>query len=407
MIPKDSEITNFNEEDLKNNSEEVFELIHSTSHSLLYRMRKDGKYFIVKQSVTADEDGRKILRREYEISIGLSHPNIIDVYEYRADPDSHDSIVMEYVEGRTLSEFLAESPSLKTRKRIFLELLDAVDYLHQHRIIHNDIKPGNIIISRNGDRLKLIDLGLSDTDMHYALRSMGFTKGFSAPELIAEGRSDFRSDIYSIGMIGRLLFGSKFRHIFKKCLHEKPEKRYADIRSLRTSWERNRRKWMILLIMLCAGIITGGIWFVFDIQKQRLSDLEGTIASQSATLERQLEINQQLNQSYLNVKDSLNMIIYDLSRHEELKQKKLSEFKEKIKRYALLSLDTIKQCTTDDTYIRINFKNKVDALYNAEEKIVDGEDIGPQLHSIMWSEMEKAFDQFNLHSPIFRSYKEE
>ena len=85
MIPKDSEITNFNEEDLKNNSEEVFEFILTTSHSILYRMRRDGKYFVVKQT------GLKYIpaNRAY-ITVSADAPDELKVYtqaEYDALPD--------------------------------------------------------------------------------------------------------------------------------------------------------------------------------------------------------------------------------------------------------------------------------------------------------------------------------
>ena len=178
MFGKDSEIRDIPDSDSNDFFSEV-ELIYATSHSLLYRMRKDGKYFIVKQSAIPEEKGRKILRREYELSIGIDHPNIVDVYEYKRGEDGKDKIIMEYVEGRNLNDFLAERPSLKSRKRIFSELLDAIEYLHKKGVVHNDLKPENILISRNGNRLKLIDLGLANDDAHFAVKSPGFTKGFS------------------------------------------------------------------------------------------------------------------------------------------------------------------------------------------------------------------------------------
>lgn len=402
MDSKDSEIIDLSEQVLKNNSEEVFELMHATSHSILYRMRRDGKYFSVKQSALSDENGRKILRREYEISIKLSHPNIVDVYEYRYDGNYQDSIVMEYVEGRTLGDFLAEMPSLKSKKRIFSELLDAIDYLHQNSIIHNDIKPGNIIISRTGDRVKLIDLGLSDDDMHYAIKSVGFTKGFSAPELINVGKSDVRSDIYSLGVLMKLLFGNKYHGIIKKSTDINPGKRFSDVRSLRRSWGRSYLKWLIPLILISGFIMGFGIWGIIELQKQKFTNLEDTISIQAEALDKQNIVNQQLSELYSNVKDSLDMMIKQQIAHENLKTKKLSEFKRKIQKIALISLDTIKICNDHirEIEIRINFQSKVKNLYDSEEKSIDGENIGPLLYSIMMTEIERAFQEFNNQSPI-------
>lgn len=399
MIAKDSEITDVPYENFKNNTEEIFELIYTTSHSILYRIKKDGKYFIVKQNANLNELGRRILRREYEISIGLTHPNIIDIYEYRYSEDYDDRIIMEYVDGRSLIDFLSEAPGIKEKKRIFMELLDAIDYLHKNRIIHNDIKPENILITRIGNRVKLIDLGLSDDDANYILKSVGFTKGYAAPELINEGKSNIKSDIYSIGIIAKFLFGKRYNGIIKKCISYRPEKRFSDIKSLRRSFERVFLKWLIPLIVFIAIAVSMGISGIVETQKQKFSGLEDTISLQTQILNKQIKANQQLSRSYSRVKDSLNMIINDLSAHEELKNQRFADFQRKIRESSLRSLDSIKNSTDEYQIIQIkmNYQNKMQKLFDQESKIVDGEDIGPQLHSIMYAEMEQAFHEFSKH----------
>ena len=143
-----------------------FKLLKITASSKLWRASRDGKYFLIKTTKENSEHQLKMLRREYELSIGCDNPHIVHVFTYEYDLHDGDGIVMEYIEGRTLDEYLLEKPSLESRQRVFGELLSAVNYLHKRGIIHNDLKPENILITRADDTLKIIDFGLADKDAH-------------------------------------------------------------------------------------------------------------------------------------------------------------------------------------------------------------------------------------------------
>ena len=249
-----------------------FKELKTTALSRLWIAHKDGKRFLIKTTKDNSELQLRILRREYELSAECNHPNIVHVYTTEQLPMGM-GIVMEYIEGRTLTEFIAENPSKKERQRIFAELIAAVGYLHKRGIIHNDLKPDNILITRADNTLKLIDFGLADSDAEYALRSLGCTPRYASPELQAHAdRIDARSDIYSIGIIMMEMLGVS--SITKRCTNAIPAKRYANIEELQRAWHRHNRGWRVALNLLVAIIIISAVavqtlWVVRIHHKER------------------------------------------------------------------------------------------------------------------------------------------
>ena len=214
-------------------------LLSENSVTRLYRVSRDGKYFIIKTS--KDNTGRlnALVRREYEISIGLDCPYIVNVFTYEQDTVVGPGIIMEYVDGRMLSEFLKENSPIQQRRRVFGQLLEAVAYLHRKSIIHNDLKPENILITHSDNTVKLIDFGLSDDDAHYLSKTLGCTPEYASPELLAHSAPlDARSDIYSLGLLMRDIFGGKYRYISGKALRKDAAKRYTNVEQMQKAFKR-------------------------------------------------------------------------------------------------------------------------------------------------------------------------
>lgn len=232
-------------------------LLNESPTSRLYRVSKKGKHFILK--VPADKSGRllSLIQREYELSLNLSHPFIVNIFTYEESTLVGEGIIMEYIDGVTLDKFLATNPTAGMRQQILMQLLDAVGYLHKKGIIHNDLKPGNILITNSGNNVKLIDFGLSDTDAHYLLKTMGCTPQYASPELLEQGTIDVRSDIYSLGLLIRDILGKRFPHITKKCLHPDKTERYNSVEQIKKAIiSTNRLKYIapaVAVTLIIAG----------------------------------------------------------------------------------------------------------------------------------------------------------
>ena len=118
---------------------------------------------VLKEEFLAKEEFRRRFKNESKAIAILSHPNIVKVYDVSFG-DLIQYIVMEYVDGRTLAQFLAENPSKAMRERVFVQLLQAVAYMHRCGVVHNDIKLDNVLVTRADNDVRLIDFGLADDD---------------------------------------------------------------------------------------------------------------------------------------------------------------------------------------------------------------------------------------------------
>ena len=253
----------------KNLSYHDFNFLKTTASSKLWRVSRDGKYFLIKTTKDNSEHQIQMLRREYELSIGCDNPNIVHTFTYENDVHEGDGIVMEYIEGRTLREYLSEKPSLASRQRIFDELLSAVNYLHKRGIIHNDLKPENILITRADDTLKIIDFGLADKDAYYVWKTLGCTPEYASPELRSQSKDiDSRSDIYSIGMIMREIFDGRYTYIIKRCCKENPQQRFSDVSELQNKWKNRNKIWKLLATLFILIMIAVPTYLYADLKME-------------------------------------------------------------------------------------------------------------------------------------------
>jgi len=158
----------------------------------------------LKPSIAVDSQFAKRFEREAHFMASLQHENILHVYDFIKDGRSM-YIIMEYVRGIDLYDLLERTPVLPVEVGaiIALQVARALDYAHFRGIIHRDIKPANVMISHQGE-VKLMDFGIARDDTLTDLTETGTglgTPSYMSPEQILGDKLDFRSDIFSLGIV--------------------------------------------------------------------------------------------------------------------------------------------------------------------------------------------------------------
>ena len=159
---------------------------------------------------TADA-ARERFARERDILARLEHPWIARLLDAGFSPDGHPYLALEYVEGQTLSTHCdARRLGLRERLELMLQVLSAVQYAHQNLVIHRDIKPGNILVTENG-QVRLLDFGISklmadgQSPVHDSeltvIAGRALTPDYAAPEQLSGQPVSTASDVYSLGVV--------------------------------------------------------------------------------------------------------------------------------------------------------------------------------------------------------------
>ncbi|KNY28132.1 Stk1 family PASTA domain-containing Ser/Thr kinase [Pseudobacteroides cellulosolvens] len=158
---------------------------------------------ILRQEFTNDQEFVKRFRIEAQSAASLSYPNIVSIYDVGQEGNIH-YIVMEYIEGVTLKDYIAEKGALDWKEAVNIELqiCSAIEHAHKKRIVHRDIKPHNILITKDGI-VKVTDFGIARAVSSSTITMVGSTIGsvhYFSPEQARGGFTDEKSDLYSLGI---------------------------------------------------------------------------------------------------------------------------------------------------------------------------------------------------------------
>lgn len=170
--------------------------------------------------LAGDEDFVTRFRHEALAVAKLQHPNIVQVFDSGSDPASHQYfIVMEYVEGEPLSDMLRGGRKLEAPRAIAIsaDACEALECAHKAGIIHRDVKPANLIVTREG-QTKLADFGIAKAAEMTRVTQVGSVLGtvaYLSPEQATGGETGPQSDIYSLAVVTYEMLGGRLPYLYK------------------------------------------------------------------------------------------------------------------------------------------------------------------------------------------------
>ena len=243
--------------------------VSQDGYTCLYKCERLGKLHVLK-ALQPDYIGKdfyeKALRKEFSMGFQLDHPHICRTLSWEYVEGLGHCIVMDYIDGVPLSSVMESGrfmPDLA--QKIITELCAALEYLHKKQIVHRDLKPSNILITHNGDNVKLIDFSLADADDATMLKLPAGTRHYLAPEVLEDAPLDCRADIYSLGVIigemAEMLNDRQLAALSRHCTQRKPEQRPASATEVLKALNTRHFPWKAALaFIVCLGLLLIALW---------------------------------------------------------------------------------------------------------------------------------------------------
>lgn len=236
-------------------------------------------------------DGRYValFKKEYDLGSQLKHPNLV-VYRELVHSAEGVMLMLDYIDGLTLQEILETTPDFFNDKekicKFVNQLLSCIGYLHEHQVLHLDIKPSNIMITHLNADVKVIDLGFSYSDTY--IDTPGLSSEYAAPEQKEKdmhGKIDVRTDLYAVGRVledietatGKKL-PKVYHRLMKRCLETYMDKRPASAKDALKMVRPRKRAVKVLSGIIVAMLMIGVAMFIHPTTRQAMIHAFGNMS---------------------------------------------------------------------------------------------------------------------------------
>ena len=251
-------------------------------NSRVFSARNNGKKVVIKAlkpELANNASCKASLRQEYDITNMLDNKFFRKALDFVNIQGLGDCIVFEFIEGKTLAEHVRVGTlSEKQVKSILVEICDALQYLHRNRMVHCNLMPENVMITANDYRVKLIDIGVPETNQDADRELLIKEMEFVAPEIIKGEDYDTRADIYSLGkimeFIGERNITKQYNSVATHCTQFSKEQRFDSISEVRSAVGKGRSVVKIILFVIVAAVV-GALLFLYvpkikaNVEKER------------------------------------------------------------------------------------------------------------------------------------------
>lgn len=239
-------------------------------HSRLFTAIYQGKKVVIKTlkpEFAQDEQCRKNLKKEYEFTSQLDNRFVRKALGFESIQGLGESIIFEYIDGKSLAEHVRVGTlNEKQVKNVIVDLCDGLNYMHRNGVVHCDLKPENVLITANDCRVKIIDIGLPETNYKTDHELLIKENEFIAPELFKGEEADPRSDVYSVGKIIEFIIArnmlDQFSSVATHCTQFSREQRFDSILAVKSEITKGY-SYLKLILIAIALVILGVAAYIY------------------------------------------------------------------------------------------------------------------------------------------------